>query len=326
MKKALGVLIVLLAPFSVQGATIYQQLTDSSSEVTLYNGIGTCTATSSNIATFMAVSTVVPTAGSFAYGVFFNDTGGPNTINITISSTTNYNALHTWSLSVPSSDADQFLEVTAHSGTEPLLAGETYVVHGCDVGSEVTKTRSNLSEDFWYGYITDDGVESVPVAPGIPGFTDVGIATTSQQTYCSTNFSTSTGLLDSIGQSISLGFCNVGVFLFVPSLSAVATFQNNWDTLTTTKFPFSWVVDARETIDQFAATSSQGWFAVSIPTGSTTAALGFTSIEVISTSTLSYYLPDSVRDTIKVLIGAVFYLLAIGYVYRDLQGIWHKQV
>jgi len=321
-KALLGVFsLFLVAPFSVSADTIYQQLIDSSSEVTLYSGIGTCTATSSNIATFIAPITTTPGATSFAYGVFFNNTGGPNTINITISSTTNYNALHSWSLSVPSSDADQFLEVTGHSGVAPLIAGQTYVVHGCDVGSEVTKTRSNLSEDFWYGYITDNGVESVPVAPGIPGFTDVGIATTSQQVWCAGNFSTSSGFLDTLGQSISLGFCNVGVFLFVPSQSAVS----QWQALATTsreKIPFSYYYDFRDILNDQSASSSENFpsFAVNGADwgiGSTTAIGNIVpNLTFLSTSTISQYLPPGMYDLLFLLMRSAIWMMVLFHVYR----------
>jgi len=160
----------------------------------------------------------------------------------------------------------------------------------------------------------------------LPETTLSAFASSTVATLCDSNFATSTGFLDSVGSSISNGLCRVGAFLFVPNVSTINQFQQSWSTLTTTSFPFSWITDTRTILEGYVATTSEAFPSISIDFGSSTESLGFTTLDVISTSTISYYLPDSTRTLIKTLLASMFYLLAIGYIYRDLQSIWNKQV
>jgi len=152
-----------------------------------------------------------------------------------------------------------------------------------------------------------------------------GFATSSVATLCDNSFATSTGFLDSVASSISNGLCRVGAFLFVPSASVVSNFQNSWSSLTTQSFPFSWITDTRTILEGYVSTTTENFPTVTIGFGTSTEILGFSNLEVISTSTISYYLSDSIRTLIKTLLATMFYLLAIGYIYRNLQGIWNKQ-
>lgn len=313
---------VFFLPQISKAATIYQQLSDSSGEVTLSTLCSYGFAT--KLATFNPAVTSVLTSESFYYGVFSTVEVTNNDLGIYITEVGGPAILYNFTADVPSSGEDAFMEVPYLNGSTQLVATTTYEVWGCASTGGVIKTRSNLSHDFSYGYITDDGTESVPVAPGIPGFTDVGIATTSQQIYCAANFATSSGLLDNIGQSFALGICNVGVFLFIPSQGSVNTFFTHMNTLQTGKFPFTWITQTRGILEGFTASSSGNYINLSLNFGTTTSVLGLSTVEIISTTTLSKYLSDSTRNAIKLLISALFFLLAIAYIYRDIQSMWNQ--
>jgi len=180
-------------------------------------------------------------------------------------------------------------------------AGKTYYVFTQD--SQTTGgnyfVRMNLSGSFYSGYITDSIGNSVPISPNIPGFTDVGIATTSQQVWCYGNFSTSTGFMDNIGQAIAIGVCNVGAFLFMPSTGAISQWQE-LATTTRNKVPFSYVQDIYATFTSLSASSTQNFFSVvtDLPAlGSSTPMGSILPDEIVwlSTTTISTYLPDNIR-------------------------------
>lgn len=191
---------------------------------------------------------------------------------------------------------------TGYSGVtyEP---GQTYYIWGQSAVADIFVT-TNLSQDFYYGYLTAGGFNvTLPILPGLPGYTDYGIATTSQQVYCYGNFSTSTGLLDSIGQSISLGICNVGVFLFVPSNSVVNNFFLTASS-SAERIPISYFYDFRNAIISQVATT-----AATVPTYSVNLqALGLGSstplgnvlpaLTILSTSTIDTFLPAGMRTTL----------------------------
>jgi len=329
MKKAViffsvSVLTGLGLPFSLSASTIYQQLADSAAEVDLADGCSFPNYT--ELATFEVPTSMTLTAASFFYGSFYSETGANTTITLGVASTSVSGLIYSFALANNfDPDVDVFLEIPYVSGTNVLVSGYTYSIIGCDNTADVT-TRSNLSSDFVFGYLTSDGISSVPLVPGITGFTDVGISTTSQQIWCNQNFSTTTGLLDNLGQSISLGICNVGVFLFVPNTSAISQFTTGWTTLTTSNFPFSWITNLRDILDAYVATSTENFPSLTIAFGTSTSILGMTSLEVISTSTIGTYLSDSTRESIQLLLATIFYLLAASFVYRNLQNVWHKRV
>lgn len=321
MKKALlGLVIFLAAPFSVHATTVYQQLSDSSSYF------------SPSGATIQIASFIPTSSGTFGPDSFLffvgmiptPDTGAQ--FNFYISTTTSTaQGIASFALN-PDADsgADQFLEApVVGGGGGTYEAGTTYYVLFALSGANApgSQVRTNLSNDFFYGYIVDDGGETIPIAPGIPGFTDVGIATTTQQAYCSTNFATSSGLLDSLGRSISLGFCNVGVFLFVPSSQAMS----QWQTLASTsqqKIPFSYFAGFRTLFQQLTATTSSvvPTYAADLhatgigsttPIGNTLPSLTWLSVAAIQT-----YLPTGIHDALFFLARSAIWLSIALMFYR----------
>lgn len=314
--------VLLWGAFSVHqvsAATIYQQLTDSSGE--LQGGHGGDTVL---VGTFTTTQDYTFTSSGFAYGVFRNNgspVGPPEQVEIDISidSACQTPFIRFATSSPPADNNDYFLELPKIAGTT-LTAGTWYVCFDNYNSSYNYFTRTNLSEDFWYGYITTDGTQSVPVAPGIPGFTDVGISTTSQQVYCNQNFSTSSGLLDSLGQSIALGACNVGVFLFVPSQSALSQFYSLSST-SQSKIPFSYYYGIKNIFYGLTASSTENLpnWSIPFPNLSSTTPLGSiipTTIPILSTSTIDKYYPTAIRETVLTLASFVIWVLVALVIYR----------
>ncbi len=331
MKKILALVLTLSAwgffSTPVFADQIYQQLTDSSEQITLsHAGVYNV-----KVGSFIVTATTTMTGGK-GLVVVENDSGFANgDVNFWIASTTSfagsiYDALCFSSASLPFSHrTDVFVDLACTQNWD-LRPNVTYYIYGetaNPIGVSML-VRSNLSKDFFYGYITNGSGESLPIAPGIAGFTNVGISTTSQQVWCNTNFSTSSGLLDNLGQSISLAICNVGVFLFVPDTGIVNNYTNGWTLLTTKHFPFSWITQMRTILESYTATTSQNFPTVSLAFGTTTKAVGISTLNVIGTTSLSQYMSDDTRNAAKLLLTVSFYLTAFAFIYRDLQRVWHK--
>jgi hypothetical protein len=199
-----------------------------------------------------------------------------------------------------------------------------------------TATPANVNSDGtprWYNFysaplIPQFIVEGVggSILPGnLPGSTLSGLSTSSVTSLCGSTFSTSTSILGDLGSGLAWGTCSAFAFLFVPDASAINNFSNITPALEAT-FPISWIVDIRGILQGASATSTNSYINLSLDFGTSTSALGVTDLTVISTSTLSQYLPDSVRNSALVLEGAVFWLAAASYIYRDLQRIWNKPI
>lgn len=140
-----------------------------------------------------------------------------------------------------------------------------------------------------------------------------GLSTSTVEVYCA-------------GNVVETGICNVLTFLFVPSDASLSAFLENKNVLVETRFPFSWLTDMREIFNEITATTTENFINLSLDFGTTTEILGFNDLEVISTSTISKYLSTETRTSLKTLLATVFYLLAAGFLYRSVQGFWHKQV
>jgi len=331
---ALGssLLAALFVALPVKAATFYQQLSDSagtlvSSSVPFLIGSFTTTATTT-ITSGVDKGLAIYNFKNLNPG---NSLGGG--FEISIYSASNCTGLlatyasRDFSLAETNQDVDYFADLLANNSNS--FAGGTYYVcfkgflHNTDTSGEL---RMNYSNDFFYGYLTSEGTgESIPIAPGIPGFTDVGIATSSQAVYCYQNFASSTGFLDSLGLSISQGFCNVGVFLFVPNSGVL----NNFSSLipiAETKIPFSYFYDIGNIVNGSTASSTQNMTAFSI----NLAALDFASstgmgpilpvgnFDFLSSTTISHYLPVGMHD--------LLYNMMIAAIWVDVAWLFYRKI
>jgi len=336
MKKLPKYIALIVSIFGVGGAflvpnvfatTIYQQLTDSSQEI----GLTACPAIGGHQTILAAFTVATPTTistDSFFYGPIRNDDGGAQgSLSLQIATTSLFwgtnSALVTYVWpTVPTTTDDNFLEATYNSHTDNTLdPGVIYYLRGCHSGaSDRFVLRTNYSSDFVYGYLTTDDTESLSLIPGAPGFTDFGIATTSQQTWCYQNFSTSTGLLDNIGASISTGICNVGVFLFIPSSNAIAQWQSLASS-TAEKIPFSYVYEIYSDVSGLVATTTENLPTYEAPLadltiGSTTS-IGniLPNLTFLSAATIGTYLPAGIHDALFLLARAAIWVFTALILY-----------
>jgi len=216
-----------------------------------------------------------------------------------------------------------------NSAISTYVPGVVYRLYG-DSGISDQFVTTNLSRTFLFGYLTGGGFgPTLTIDPGIPGYTDVGIATTSQQAYCYSNFSTSTGLLDSLGQSISLGACNAFAFLFVPSTNAVGGFAQLAST-TESKIPFSYFFDIKNTINALTASSTTNLPTYTVGLGSlqlgSTTSFGnvLPNLTVLSSTTVDTYMPNGIRVTLLALGTSAIWLIAGMTIYRRI--VPHKAI
>jgi len=310
----------------VSATTVYQQLTDSSGEVEGTQTAGPDFDLITKIGSFISPISVIN--GSIGGGliVYRVDGGGASSFAIYIATSSSLTRSTGADIAVtgspgttfPDDGNDYFVDMT-YTYFDNFTEGLTYYVY---VGAEPQGfVRTNLSEDFVYGYVTDSNGESVTIVPGLPGFTDIGISTTSQQVYCNQNFSTSSGLLDNLGQSISLGVCNVGVFLFVPSTASLEKFTQLAST-SRNRAPISYFYDVYSSVNELTATTT-----TNLPTytadlagtgiGSTTS-IGnvLPSLTILSQATVNTYLPSGIYTALMFLARAALWVITGLTLYR----------
>jgi len=215
--------------------------------------------------------------------------------------------------------------VSGSNGNTQYAPGNTYWVEVDDpqTSDPGLKLISDGTRTLFYGSITDGQGSEVP---WIPGISQIGAATSTVATFCNQNFATTTGgFLAGIGQDISLGLCKVTAFLFIPNQNAVQSFYNNMDNLKT-RFPFAWVVDAREIYNTYVATTTDNFFDITINLATSGPMLGLPpEVPLLNKTIITSFMSDNMRNAFKTLLATVFYLLAAAFIYRDIQRVWHKQ-
>jgi len=332
MKKALLVgFALLLTPFSVSGMTIYSQLTDSSGNFRAEDET-IVVATFTTPATVRQMYDLASNTKGLLGAFVTNQSGSAQDYLFALASSSaqcvrDSYFISTGSVNMPDGTTE-LIEADFEGGASVFLMPNTeyYVCFRAVDPTSDFLVSANLSVNFFYGYIQDVTSGNIPVVPGIAGFTDVGISTTSQQIWCNQNFSTSSGLLDNLGQSISLGVCNVGVFLFVPSSNALGQFSQLAST-SQTKIPFSYISGVSAIFAGLSASSTANLTAVTInfPDISSTSPLGSiipSTIVGLSTTTIGTYLPNNVRLAFLALQSTFLWAGFIFMMYRRI--IPHK--
>jgi len=164
--------------------------------------------------------------------------------------------------------------------------------------------------------------QSLPVFTNMsysPGFSP----TTTAQT-CESNFATSSSFFDSIGSSISNGFCRASLFLFAPSEQSL----NQFLVLASSsqeKIPFSYVFGVYDQVNGLSATTTEN-----VPTYTANlAAVGIGSTTPIgnilpnatwlSKATIDTYLPVGIHD-------ALFFLARCGIWFVVIMMFYHRIV
>jgi len=182
--------------------------------------------------------------------------------------------------------------------------------------------KTDRGNQYFYGLITSGEGGTVLVLPGVTGFTNPGISTTSQSVYCASSFATS-GFLSQVASDISTAMCNVTVFLFVPSNESLTVFLSLAST-TRDRAPFSYFYDMSTDINNLSASST-----ANLPTYTANlSALGIGSttpignilpnLTLLSSTTILQYAPSGFYSALMFLarasiwLGLGFTLYAIG--------------
>jgi len=333
MKKLLIIFSVMLGAFSMpvtsSAATIYQQLTDSSASQTAATIVGSFTSASSNL--------IQP--GLFRIILTNPDSSSHNPVaNIRIrrhdSPATDYagfdcggtsiaagaSLVCDWQNPGPSGNA----YIVGLNGNTNWQAGVQYDIWqtanmsfaGVVVSSGFVATDRNL-----YGYMTDAQGASIPTDPNIPGYTDFGIATSTQRQFCASNFATSSGFWSDISAGFANAMCNVGVMLFIPSSNAVSQFQ----TLASSsqqKIPFSYYTDVVGIIGAQSGSSSENFPTYGIDLGavdfgsSSGLAILPAHLDFLSTSTINRFLPPGMHTLLYNLMVFAIWLDVMWLLYH----------
>lgn len=168
--------------------------------------------------------------------------------------------------------------------------------------------------------IVADGFQIVPTAA------QSGVSLSGAQAFCNSTFGTSTAGFAGIGTDITNGACQIVTFMFIPSSQAVQNFADERTNLAL-RVPFSYFGSLQAILNALTASSSDNFINLYIPFGTTTAPVGISGdLGIISTTTVSKYLPDPIRLAFRGLIAVAFYLLAFSFIYQSIKHIWNKPV
>jgi len=148
----------------------------------------------------------------------------------------------------------------------------------------------------------------------------IGISTTTTAAYCNATYA---GL--SLGSDIANALCNVTGFLFVPSTQTLFAYQA-LNTNLSNKIPFSYFFDVKDILQGLTAstTGSGGNFQSVVidfssvdPTASTSMGHILPShFEALSTTTIRTYVPDSVYNTLFLLMRSAIWVAVGLTLYR----------
>lgn len=313
---------VFLFPFFVNADQVYQQLTNNSGTI-ISSGSGVVSAGSfvSDGTYQIAVDCVgADTCSGIPYGLIVasSDYGSAFGITIFVSTSTTFtdgsDTVSHYNFGIPATaNSPTFVApyaISADHGNYDYLPGVTYYFY---LASPVPVTLAADSVGDFFGFISDPLGASLPISPNIPGFTDVGISTTTQAINCANNFGTSTGFLSDIGSNISVGICDVAVYLFVPSIGVLQEFRDFGST-TQSKFPFSYIQGFGGVFSSLTASTTANIPKLSIGLGDlgigSTTPLGniLPNFDLLSTTTVTEYLPSGVWSLFLWLISAGLWL------------------
>jgi len=196
-------------------------------------------------------------------------------------------------------------------------------------------TSSSITVDYTNSSRIDPNVVIPQFAVVTNGFTitatstAIGLSSLSgAQSFCNSQFGTSTGGIFGIGTDLANGICQVGLFLFIPSTAALGDFQQIPLTLQS-KFPFAWGFAIKDLLSSLSTTTSANYPTVSYAIGTTTPGyyqnIVGSGLSIATPTTIQNLAADSVWTTIRYLIGVILWISFAYFVYRKAMGIWHVQ-
>jgi len=186
-----------------------------------------------------------------------------------------------------------------------------------------TRNASGFPSGYWY-------IDELQNEFSLPQFSALDIANQSfalspatVSTYCAQNNATSTGFLSEIGNGVSYGICTAVSFLFVPSSNSVQAFSQYNSSLQQV-IPFSYYYDVVNILNSGVASSTANMESFSSNLAST--GVGSTSVlaapilnakfEILSTTTIMQYVPQSTYDLLFELMKGAIWITVMFHIYR----------
>jgi len=169
------------------------------------------------------------------------------------------------------------------------------------------------------------------LSPGdFPNSNPSGIATSTIDSYCDTNFGTSTSFIGEVGNAFAWAGCYVTTFLFVPSDGALQGFSDLVET-SQGKIPFSYGYDIAGIFSSMSASSSQNFPTYTIPLGAidfaSSTAMGPifpTSLDFLSSTTINKFLPPGMHDLLYNFAIFVIWVEVAFLLYRKIVPVKAK--
>jgi len=205
----------------------------------------------------------------------------------------------------------------------------------------ITNLTSNLA---WYGipasvspftlistdyagvtpYLVLRGVNQ-SLSPGdFPGSNPSGIATSTIDSYCDTNFGTSTSFIGEVGNAFAWAGCYVTTFLFVPSDGALQGFSDLVET-SQGKIPFSYGYDIANIFSGLNASSTEnmpvysiGLSAIDFSSSTAMGPIFPTSLDFLSSTTINKFLPAGMHD--------ILYNFAIFVIWVEVAFVLYRKI
>ncbi len=122
-----------------------------------------------------------------------------------------------------------------------------------------------------------------------------------------------------IGYSLN-SICNFVLGLFRPDAPALNPYTNSLELLST-KFPFSWFYSVQSNLYQISTTTSNGMATLSLDLTSTSIPI---TINILSTTSVSQFLPDPARNFLRTIIAASLWLLFISMILVSVHRIFER--
>jgi len=173
---------------------------------------------------------------------------------------------------------------------------------------------SDTSPFFPQFAVTGDGFFITPTA------SSTGLFLSGAQEFCNSAFGTTTAGVFGIGTDIANGLCQAIGYLFVPTPASTQQYAD-LSRYTQTRIPFSYFYQLDTLYGNLIATTSPTFISVELPfsslgIGSSTSLGNFLpDVDAFSTSTLSTYLSDPVRGSLRFLMSSAVWLLFAYYAY-----------
>jgi len=151
-----------------------------------------------------------------------------------------------------------------------------------------------------------------------------GVSTSTIQTYCSSSYSTSTGLFSDLSNAVTYGTCTAFAFLFVPNQDTLQDFSDLSST-TRSKIPFSYGYDIAGIFTGLNASTSQNFPTFTIGLGAidfaSSTAMGSifpSNLDFLSTTTINRFLPAGMHD--------LLYNFAIFVIWVEVAFVLYRKV